>query len=179
MSITQGQRHRVLVVCLGNHCRSPLAAAVLARHSPAGTDIRSAGLAGKHIGKPAHPVMIAAAARLGYDLTSHRGTQVSAQLLDWAQLILAMDTTILTALRQARRAEELLPIARDSFDGPIIATTTAAVSAQIGEKDLAIEQLQRLIGIPNGPTSGLLRAEPEWNPLREDARFKTLIERAG
>ena len=83
------------------------------------------------------------------------------------------------ALRQARRAEELLPIARDSFDGPIIATTTAAVSAQIGEKDLAIEQLQRLIGIPNGPTSGLLRAEPEWNPLREDARFKTLIERAG
>ena len=82
------------------------------------------------------------------------------------------------ALRQARRAEELLPIAKDSFDGPIIATTVAAVSAQIGENDLAIEQLQRLVGIPNGPTPGLLRAEPEWDPLRDDSRFKALMERA-
>ena len=83
------------------------------------------------------------------------------------------------ALRQARRAEELLPIRKDSFDGPIIATTAAAVSAQIGENDLAIEQLQRLVGIPNGPTPGLLRAEPEWHPLRDDPRLKALIERAG
>src|SRR5205823_3100903 len=83
------------------------------------------------------------------------------------------------ALRQARRAEELLPIARDSFDGPIIATTAAAVNAEIGENDLAIEQLHSLIGIPNGPTGGLLRAEPEWNPLRADPRFQALIERAG
>ena len=82
------------------------------------------------------------------------------------------------ALRQARRAEELLPIAKDSFDGPIIATTVAAVSAQIGENDLAIEQLQRLVGIPNGPTPGLLQAEPEWDPLRDDSRFKALMERA-
>ena len=82
------------------------------------------------------------------------------------------------ALRQARRAEELLPIARDSLDGPIIATATAAVSAQVGENDLAIQQLQSLIGIPNGPTPGLLRAEPEWNPLRDDPRFKALLERA-
>jgi len=83
------------------------------------------------------------------------------------------------ALREARRAKELLPIARDWFDGPIIATTAAAVSAQIGENDLAIEQLQSLIGIPNGPTGGLLRAEPEWNLLRDDPRFKALIERVG
>jgi TolB-like protein len=83
------------------------------------------------------------------------------------------------ALRQARRAEELLPIARDSFDGPVIATTAAAVSAQIGENDLAIQKLQSLVGIPNGPTPGLLRAEPEWDPLRNDPRFKELIERAG
>jgi serine/threonine-protein kinase len=83
------------------------------------------------------------------------------------------------ALRQARRAEELLPIASDSFDGPVIATTAAAVSAQIGENDLAIQKLQSLVGIPNGPTPGLLRAEPEWDPLRNDPRFKELIVRGG
>ncbi len=39
------------------------------------------------------------------------------------------------ALGAATRAGELLPIAKDSFDGPILATTLAAVSAKLGEKD--------------------------------------------
>ncbi|GIL32023.1 phosphotyrosine protein phosphatase [Actinocatenispora comari] len=89
----------MLVVCLGNHCRSPLAAAVL---ESAGCPARSAGLASKHVGRTAHPAMIAAAARHGYDLRSHRGVQVSTSLLDWADLILAMDRTVLTALHQIR-----------------------------------------------------------------------------
>ena len=90
---------RVLVVCLGNHCRSPLGAAALARHGPPGTEVRSAGLAGKHQGRPAHPAMIQAAAALGYDLAGHLGTQVTAQILDWADLVLAMDGTVLAELR--------------------------------------------------------------------------------
>jgi protein-tyrosine phosphatase len=91
---------RVLVVCLGNHCRSPLAAAALARHSPPGIEVRSAGLATKHQGRPAHPEMIVAAARLGYDLSAHRGVQVTTQLLGWADVVFAMDAQVLTALRQ-------------------------------------------------------------------------------
>lgn len=79
------------------------------------------------------------------------------------------------ALRQARRAGELLPIAKDSFDGPILATTLAVVSAKTGEKDSAIQQLQSLIGVPNGPTPGTLRAEPEWDSLRDDPRFQKLV----
>ena len=38
-------------------------------------------------------------------------------------------------IRAAARAGELLPIAKDSFDGPILTTTLAAVSAKLGEKD--------------------------------------------
>lgn len=90
---------RVLAVCLGNHCRSPLAAAVLAQRGGAAVDVRSAGISGKWAGKPAHPAMIAAAARYGYDLTGHRGVQVSSSLLEWADLILAMDSANLAALR--------------------------------------------------------------------------------
>jgi len=67
-----------------------------------------------------------------------------------------------------------LPIAKDSFDGPILATTLAAVSAKLGEKDSAIRQLEALIGVPNGPTPGTLRVEPEWDSLRDDPRFKRL-----
>ena len=78
------------------------------------------------------------------------------------------------AQRAAARAGELLPIAKDSFDGPILMTTLAAVSAKLGEKDFAIQQLESVVGIPNGPTPGTLRAEPEWDTLRDDPRFKKL-----
>jgi TolB-like protein/thioredoxin-like negative regulator of GroEL len=79
------------------------------------------------------------------------------------------------ALDQAQRAEQLLPIAKDSFDGPIIATVAAAVSAQVGQHDAAIKRLESLVGIPNGPTSGTLRVEPEWDSLRTDPRFKSML----
>lgn len=96
-----GDPRRVLVVCLGNHCRSPMAAAALERHGPPGTEIRSAGLADKHAGRPAHPKMIVAASSRGYDLTGHRGAQISESLLEWADIILAMDTAVLDKLRNA------------------------------------------------------------------------------
>lgn len=100
MSAGQPRPRRVLVVCLGNHCRSPLGAEALARHSPPGTEVRSAGLAGKHQGRPAHPAMIEAAAALGYDLAGHVGAQVTAKMLDWANLVLAMDSAVLAELRK-------------------------------------------------------------------------------
>jgi TolB-like protein len=78
------------------------------------------------------------------------------------------------ARRAAARARELLPISSDSFDGPILATTLAAVSAKLGDKDSAIQQLQSLVGIPNGPTPGILRVESEWDSIRDDPRFKKL-----
>ncbi len=77
--------------------------------------------------------------------------------------------------RAAARANELLPIAKDAFDGPILMTTLAAVSAKLGERDSAIQQLKSLVGVPNGPTPGTLRAEREWDSLRDDPRFKNLV----
>jgi len=81
------------------------------------------------------------------------------------------------ALGAAARAGELLPIAKDSFDGPILGTTLAAVRAKVGEKESAIQQLESLVGVPNGPTPGTLRVEPEWDALRDDSRFKKLAAR--
>jgi protein-tyrosine phosphatase len=95
----QAGSRRVLVVCLGNHCRSPMGAAALARYCLPGTEVRSAGLVGKHQGRPAHPAIIQAAAARGYDLVGHLGAQVTAQMLDWADLVLAMDSTVLAGLR--------------------------------------------------------------------------------
>lgn len=90
---------RILVVCLGNHCRSPIAAAVLARRGGSAVDVRSAGLVGHHAGRPAHALMVAAAGDLGYDLTGHRGVQVTPDLLGWAELVLAMDQAVAEQLQ--------------------------------------------------------------------------------
>lgn len=89
---------RILVVCLGNHCRSPFAAAVLAHLGGPTVHVRSAGIHPKWIGKPADPAMVAAAAHYGYDLTRHRGTQIDHNLMHWADLILAMDNANMAAL---------------------------------------------------------------------------------
>ena len=92
---------RILVVCLGNHCRSPLAAAIIARRGGDAVDVRSAGLhPRRHVGQPAHALMITAAHTLGYDLTSHRGVALTTELIAWADLILAMDQAVLEQLEQ-------------------------------------------------------------------------------
>ncbi|WP_037577624.1 low molecular weight protein-tyrosine-phosphatase [Phaeacidiphilus oryzae] len=85
---------RILAVCLGNICRSPLAAAVLADRAPAGTLVRSAGLRDRWRGRPAHPPMVSTAAALGYDLARHRARQVTAALVAQADLVLAMDYAV-------------------------------------------------------------------------------------
>ena len=80
------------------------------------------------------------------------------------------------AIHHAHRAAELLPISRDSMDGPLIAICPAVVYARLDEPDLAIAELETLIGLPNGPTPGTLRVEPEWDSLRGHPRFQKLLE---
>ena len=78
------------------------------------------------------------------------------------------------AFATGRRAVELLPTSKDAYDGPLIATKLAVIYAQAGQSDRAIELLKELVAIPNGPTPGSLRIEPEWESLRNDARFAKL-----
>jgi TolB-like protein len=78
------------------------------------------------------------------------------------------------AIAAGHRAVELLPIARDAFDGPLIALKLAVIYAQVGEADGALNLLADLVQWPNGPTPGMLRVEPEWDPLRGDPRFEKI-----
>jgi thioredoxin-like negative regulator of GroEL len=80
------------------------------------------------------------------------------------------------AVNAGRRAVELLPISKDAYDGPLMATKLAVIYAQVGEVDRAIEMLADLMKTPNGPTPGTLRVEPEWEPLRGDPRFEKLAD---
>ncbi|WP_307160944.1 arsenate reductase/protein-tyrosine-phosphatase family protein [Streptomyces rishiriensis] len=85
---------RVLIVCLGNYCRSPFAALALAHRGGTEVEVRSAGLIGKWEGEPAHMAMVKAAGRLGLDLTTHRARQITLEMMAWADTIVAMDTHV-------------------------------------------------------------------------------------
>ena len=81
----------VLFVCTGNTCRSPLAEAI-ARSAAAGADVvvSSAGwAAAEGVEAEAHAVAVARDA--GLDLTAHRTRRLTRELVDDADLVLALD----------------------------------------------------------------------------------------
>ncbi len=87
---------KVLMVCLGNICRSPTAEGVFrAQLQQAGLaehiHVDSAGTSDWHVGAAPDPRSIRHAAGRGYDLSSLRARQVSAQDFDDFDYILAMD----------------------------------------------------------------------------------------
>ncbi len=79
------------------------------------------------------------------------------------------------AIAVGERAVELLPISADALDGPLLATNLAAIYAQLGEGERALAILEPLVRRIGGPTPGMLRVEPEWDGLREDPRFRSLL----
>ena len=84
---------RVLIVCTGNTCRSPLAALALLDELGADrerVEVSSAGTAAWE-GQPASPATIELAGQEGFDLAGHRSRRVTPALARGADLILVME----------------------------------------------------------------------------------------
>src|SRR5204863_8271230 len=64
----------------------------------------------------------------------------------------------------------------DAMTGPGREEVIAVARAHLGETDVALQSVKQLLQIPNGLTPAQLRADPFWDPLRNDPRFKTLLE---
>jgi serine/threonine-protein kinase len=79
------------------------------------------------------------------------------------------------ALREGRRAVELLPVTKDALNGADILYFYAVICAWTGERDLAIERLETLAKIPAGVSYGDIRLDPFWDPLRGDPRFEKIV----
>jgi len=82
------------------------------------------------------------------------------------------------ALREGRRAVEILPITKDANAGAEVARNLAIIYAWTGEKDLAIKQLEVLLPLYGPISYGQLRLHPWWDPLRDDPRFEKIVEEA-
>ena len=79
------------------------------------------------------------------------------------------------ALREGRRAVELLPVEKDPINGIAMVKYLAMIAAWVGDKDLACEQLAVAIRPPSTLTYGELKLLPFWDPLRGDPRFEKIV----
>jgi serine/threonine-protein kinase len=79
------------------------------------------------------------------------------------------------ALREGRRAMELLPVAKDSINGAHMIEYYAMIAAWVGDKQLACEQLAIAARIPGTISYGQLKLFPYWDPLRGDPRFEQIV----
>ena len=79
------------------------------------------------------------------------------------------------ALREARRAVELLPLEKDSINGMRMVECFAIIAAWIGDKDLACDQLATAMSYPSLLSYGHLKLLPFWDPLRGDQRFEEIV----
>jgi tetratricopeptide (TPR) repeat protein len=88
------------------------------------------------------------------------------------------------AIREGQRAVELRPESKDAFDGAIMNCYLALIYARVGQKDLAIQLIERLLKTPGAVDSvdysmtiNDLKYRWEWDPLRDDPRFQKLLAR--
>ena len=79
------------------------------------------------------------------------------------------------ALREGRRAVELLPVEKDAIHGIGMVEYFAMIAAWAGDKDLACQQLAIAIRPPSPLNYGHLKLLPFWDPLRGDPRFEKIV----
>jgi len=80
------------------------------------------------------------------------------------------------AIREGTLALKLLPTSKEAWRGLNRIEDLARIYAMVGEYDLAIEELEYLLGIPGEISIPLLRLDPAWKPLRNHPRFQNLLD---
>ena len=83
------------------------------------------------------------------------------------------------AVREGKRGVELMPISRDGYFGPYVQLQLARIYLLVGEPEQALDQLEPLLRLPFYISPGWLRIDPTFDPLRNNARFRKLVEGAG
>ncbi len=82
-----------------------------------------------------------------------------------------------SAIREATKAAELMPVSWDALEGMVGIIRLAETYVMVGEYDAVIDQLDYLLSIPSFISVPLLRIDPLYDPLRDHPRFQTLLDR--
>ena len=115
---------KILMVCLGNICRSPLAEGILqqkALNAGLNWQVESAGTNGYHTGEPPHHLSIKVAALNGIDISKQRSSRFTAADFEAYDIIYAMADDVLENMRNIGKnnfdANKVSLFLEESFPG--------------------------------------------------------------
>jgi protein-tyrosine phosphatase len=147
---------RVLMVCLGNICRSPTAEAMLRKHvHEAGlealVEVDSAGTADYHVGSPPDRRAIAQGEKRGLAMKKLRGRQVQRSDFDRFDFVLAMDEDNLANLRR------LCPAGSRAEVGLLMDYASDAGSREVPDPYYGgIDEFERVLDLVDAASAGLV-----------------------
>ena len=79
------------------------------------------------------------------------------------------------AIGEGERGLALEPVSRNARDGPYYQQQLARICMLVGEPERALTQLEPLLRIPYFLSTGWLRIDPTFDPLRNNQRFQKLV----
>lgn len=79
------------------------------------------------------------------------------------------------AIQASRKACELLPLTLDTLDGTNLRVHLAMTYLWVGEKELALRELEEIAKLPASVHFGELALYPQWDALRGDPRFEKIV----
>lgn len=142
---------RILFLCTGNTCRSPLAQVIAQRalttRGWTQVEVRSAGI-GAADGSPASAGAQDAAARHGLDLSTHTAQHLTAESVDWADLVLAMaphHLQVARAMGAADKAALITEVAAAEDPEGIPESVVDPFGGSDREYEATYELLERLV----------------------------------
>ncbi len=166
--------YRVLMVCLGNICRSPMAEWVLRDQLRAAglserVTVASRGTSDEHTGDGAHRGTVTVLGRHGHD-TTHRAAQVTRGDLADSQLVVALDRANERDLRRLARTDDERAKVRllRSFDPAVAQGGVADVPDPWGRPIEAFEAVYEQIDEACRGLVAWLESEalPAWERVR-------------
>jgi TolB-like protein/Flp pilus assembly protein TadD len=83
------------------------------------------------------------------------------------------------ALREGRRALELLPVEKDARDATFLIENMAVIHTRLGNADRALDLIEQLLSMPAEFSVPMLELSPEWDPLRDHPRYREIVEKYG
>lgn len=83
------------------------------------------------------------------------------------------------AAREGEAAIRMMPISKDGLVGAYLEGYLAEIHVRCGNFELAIDRIESLLRVPSDMSAFLLRVDPLWDPVRNNPRFRRLLEGVG